>query len=107
MIEGQIYDVLNQAYVGDGVLGGHLPSPEVADSPDGRAKVLNVPSIVRILVFDRRTLVVVRSVYSNPDGSWQVSDINEYRVYIVLGVLNSGTHNAAIQDWVRPHVPEP
>lgn len=83
-------------------LGGSLPiDPANPDSPDGRARVLNQPAVVRIRVLERRTMALVADVRSNPDGSWKVERIADVE-YIVLGLDEAGRVNGAIQDWVRP-----
>lgn len=83
-------------------LGGDLPSdPGNPDSPDGRARVLNQPAVVRVRVLERRTMALVADVRSGPDGTWRVERIADVE-YIVLGLDEAGRVNAAIQDWVRP-----
>ncbi len=90
---------------GVGILAGF--APEEVDGPDGRAKKLNVPSIVQVIVFDRSSWQIVAAPRSGPDGTWQVEGLDPSRNYVVLGVDMHGTVNAAVQDWIKPHVPEP
>lgn len=91
--------------MGAGYLGGYPAEvPSDPDSPDGLARKLNVPSRVRILVMDRRTLRVVRSTLSKADGTWSVTGLDPEQYYIVFGFDDTHQVNAAIQDWVRPAV---
>lgn len=92
-------------YSGKGYLGGDLPSGE-EDAPDGRARILNVPSRVRITVLERGTLQLVGATVSDADGTWRVSGLSPDYVYMVIGSDERGLQNGAIQDWVRPAMPE-
>lgn len=90
---------------GDGILGGHPPL--VPEGPDGRARKLNVPARVRILVYEKIFGVCVRSTLSAPDGTWEVRGLNPDHHYTVIAYDDTEQLNAAIQDWIRPHVPGP
>lgn len=92
-------------YAGRGYLGGDLPQGEEVDAPDGRARILNVPSRVRITVLDRGTMQVVGAAISHADGTWRVSGLSLDFLYMVIGSDERGLQNAAIQDWVRPALP--
>jgi len=89
-------------YHGDGYVGGALPPDPNPDDLDGRAKILNVPSRVRIVVLDRRSLFCVASTLSGLDGTWSITGLNRAYQYMVLGYDGPGTVNAAIQDCVTP-----
>lgn len=89
-------------FQGRGYLGGEAPLTADPDEPDGRAKVLNVPSRVRIAVYERLSMVCVRSTISAPDGTWRVDYINPALRYVVIGFDDTGMQNAAIQDWITP-----
>lgn len=87
---------------GNGYLGGELPASADPDEPDGRAKIANVPSRVRIVVVERSTLFPVAAALSAADGSWKVEHLNENVVFTVMGFDDRGLVNGAIQDWVVP-----
>lgn len=92
---------------GKGYIAGEPPAGPGEEDPDGRARILNEPSVVRIDVFDRRRMEIVRSTRSAPDGTWRVNGLDPGRSYLVIGYDDRGVVNAAVQDWVQPHVPEP
>lgn len=90
---------------GLGIIGGS--APEGGGTDDGRAKKINVPSRVRVVVFERSSMLVVAATMSSAGGVWRVNWVNPSIDYVVVGYDDRGVVNAAIQDWVRPHVPEP
>lgn len=92
-------------YFGRGELGGRIPVG--GEEPDGRFRRVNVPSIGRVVALERNSGHLVRGVRSSADGSWRIHNLNEDLIYTVLGFDDLGGLNAAIQDWVKPHVPEP
>ena len=96
----------NHFYFGAGIFAGRAPDPEVPDSPDGRFRKLNQPARGRIVLLDRGSLRIVASTLSEEDGTWSIERLNESLFYMVLGLDDSGQQNAAIQDWVKPYVPE-
>ena len=91
-------------YLGNGYLAGQAPASPAPEDPDGRAKILNVPSRVRIVAFDRATHFPVSSTLSGVDGTWRISSLDENRKFFVVGFDDRGLVNAAIQDWITPHV---
>lgn len=95
------------AVAGHGFIGGEAPYSSDPEAPDGRSRILNEPARVRVLVISRLSLRAIDSVLSNPDGTWRVENLNPNMDFIVLGLDGLATVNAAVQDWVRPHVPEP
>ncbi len=40
------------------------------------------------------------------DGTWRIDGLTPVLDYMVIGRDDTGQQNAAIQDWVKPHVPE-
>ena len=90
---------------GPGMLAGTAPT--VPLGPDGRAKILNEPARVRVVAFDRHLMRPVASTLSRSDGTWEITNLDPARYYAVVGFDDAGGVNAAIQDWVKPHVPEP
>ncbi|MEJ2790086.1 MULTISPECIES: hypothetical protein [unclassified Pseudoxanthomonas] len=105
-----IFDMIisdRERFKGKGYLAGSLPPDPNPDHLDGRAKILNVPSRVRIVAVDRLTMVVVAGVRSAADGTWQIERLDPSRDFFVVGFNDAGTSNAAIQDWVRPALPAP
>jgi hypothetical protein len=95
-----------ELYKGPGYLAGELPPDPNPDELDGRARILNVPSRVRIVVFDRSSLKIVTATRSAPDGTWLVDRLDPSRTYMVIGLNDAGTSNGAIQDWIVPALPE-
>ena len=94
------------AYMGAGSFSGLAPDPQDPDSADGRFRVLNVPARGRVSVYERGSMKMVAETISAADGTWHISNINPDLQYAVIGWSDSGQQNAAIQDWVKPYVPE-
>ena len=91
---------------GPGMFAGLPPDPTDPDSPDGRFRKLNVPSRGRIVVYDRKSMTPVASTLSKADGTWEIRCLDPNRPFVVIGWDDLGQQNAAIQDWVKPAVPE-
>ena len=91
--------------LGTGVFAGLAPDPTNPDSPDGRFRKLNVPSRGRIVVYERASGRAIASTMSALNGTWQIDGLNPALFYTVIGFDDAAQQNAAIQDWVRPHVP--
>ena len=87
---------------GHGYIGGDPPATPDPDDPDGRYKLLNVPSQGRVDIYERRSRICVASVISESDGTWQVMNLNEALHYFVVGFDDRMLQNAAIQDWIVP-----
>lgn len=90
---------------GHGFLGGTAPDP-APNSPDGRTKIMNEPARVRVVAYSRVHDTIVGTALSAPDGTWLIEHINPELDLYVIGFDDRGLVNAAIQDWVKPHVPE-
>lgn len=90
------------AYVGRGYIGGDAPASADPEDPDGRAKIENVPSRVRVMVYDRSTMRCVGQAVSADDGTWRVEYLSLDHVYTVVGFDDRRLVNAAIQDWIVP-----
>ena len=93
-------------YRGNGYFSGLGPDPADPDSADGRFRKLNVPGQGRIVAYDRSSMQAVASTLSNPDGTWRIDALDPDRFYTVIGWDDAGVQNAAIQDWVKPALPE-
>lgn len=91
------------AIAGRGYLAGEAPTEEHPDR-DGRFRIMNSPAAGRVVVIDRRSLMVVGTTRSKVDGTWRVSGLDPRRDYLVIGLDDRGQHNGALQDWVRPFV---
>lgn len=91
-------------FSGKGYLGGDLPTSGDPDAPDGRARIMNVPARVRVVVLERVGFQLVASTISKPDGTWRVPGLSLDYNYLVIGLDERGQQNAAVQDWVRPAV---
>lgn len=87
---------------GNGYLAGEPPATSDPDEPDGRFKILNVPSRGRVSVFERHSMSCIASVLSEPDGTWRVGHVDPARHYFVVGFDDRMLQNAAIQDWISP-----
>ena len=92
---------------GHGYFAGEAPASGDPDAPDGRAKILNVPSRIRIGIYQRQTMLCVANVLSESNGLWRVNGLNADQHYTVIGFDNAGLVNAAIQDWVKPEPYDP
>lgn len=103
----EIHSVRAGVHSGRGLLGGHVPPSPEPSSPDGRAKKLNVPARIRVCAYERSTMQCIASTRSAPDGTWEIAGLNPSLFFTVIGFDDRGIVNAAVQDWVQPHVPEP
>ncbi|WWW33863.1 hypothetical protein V8017_11625 [Stenotrophomonas rhizophila] len=91
-------------WAGKGYLAGDAPVGSDPDAPDGRFKILNQPSVGRIVVLERTSMIVVAMARSTPAGIWRVRGLNPSMRYMVLGIDDRGLQNAAVQDWVLPAI---
>lgn len=94
------YLTKRQEFAGTGYLAGEAPDSGDPDSPDGRFKILNVPSRGRVVAFERSSMRVVASTLSKPDGTWRIDGLSTTVEYTVIGFDDRGLQNAAIQDWI-------
>jgi hypothetical protein len=87
---------------GNGYFAGESPAvPSDPESPDGRARILNVPSRVRVVIYERGMLPVAE-VLSAADGTWRVDHLDRSLPFTICGFVGESVGvNAAIQDWVR------
>lgn len=91
---------------GNGYLAGSAPASDASDAPDGRFKILNVPSIGRVVALERSTFRMAGSTLSKADGTWRIEGLARDKYFLVMGFDDRGRVNAAIQDWVKPAVAE-
>lgn len=89
-------------WAGKGYLAGNAPVGADPEAPDGRFKILNQPTVGRVMVFDRSSMAVVAMTRSSPAGTWRVRGLDPNVHYTVLGFDDRGLQNAAVQDWVLP-----
>ena len=94
-------------FVGRGYIAGEPPASSALGEPDGRFKILNVPSRGRIGVYERGSMLCVRSTCSGADGTWRVENLSTAYTYVVIGFDDRHIENAAIQDWIMPAVEAP
>lgn len=88
---------------GPGYLAGETPAdPDDPDSPDGRTRIDGALASIRVQVQSRIGNVVVAQTRSAADGTWRVDSLNPDMEFVVLGLDDSGTVNAAIQDRIKP-----
>lgn len=73
-------------------------------SGDGIVTVNEQPSRRRIYVFDEETMRWVRDVYSNPDGSYLIDNLDETRSYTLMGKDTHGKHPPITYDVMFPKV---
>lgn len=78
----------------------------IAGRGDGILTVGGEPAERRILLFDRDTFKLVRSVWSNPNGTYLFDRINPDREYLVLAIDHKKQYEPVAYDFVRPAVPE-
>lgn len=96
-------DPRNYRFLGNGYFAGEpAVDPDDPDSPDGLARILNVPTRVKIIVLEHGSWLVVASTISGADGSWRIDWLDPNRYYTVLGIDGAAAVNSAIQDWVKP-----
>ncbi len=89
------FDLGGRCYV-----AGKAPDPSDPSSIDGRFRMVNVPSVGRIVVLERSTLRVAGTTLSRADGTWRIDGLSGKREFLVLGLDDQGRYNAAVQDWV-------
>lgn len=94
-------------FSGHGLLAGMAPVDADPESPDGRFKRLNVPSRGRVVAFERSTMRPIAMTRSADDGTWLITGLNPDTIFTVVGFDDEGLVNAAIQDWITAHLPEP
>lgn len=102
----RVRSALGRGYSGPGYFAGQAPDPAVPDSPDGRFRILNEPARGRVQVFERSSMICVADTLSSATGEWHIGYLNPALFYVVIGWDDAGQQNAAIQDWVKPYVPE-
>lgn len=49
-------------------------------------------------------MLCVWSGLSAADGTWRADFLSNHYRYVVMGFDDTGVVNAAIQDWITPHV---
>jgi len=91
---------------GNGFLAGSAPASEAPEGPDGRFRILNVPAVGRIVAMERSSFRLAASTLSASDGTWRIEGLAPDKYFLVMGFDDRGRVNAAIQDWVKPAVPE-
>jgi len=69
---------------------------------DGIIKENDVGAVRRVVVFLRSDMSVVASTFSHSDGTWEISNTNEYPVDSLYAIAfdDSGIFNARIADFV-------
>lgn len=90
---------------GRGFIGG-LPASGPGEA-DGLARVMNVPGVVRIRVYESRSGRLVAATTSAPDGAWRIDGLALNVPFRVIGMDPSRQVNSAIQDWVYAAPMEP
>ncbi len=94
----------NTFWAGAGYLAGEAPVDLDPESPDGRTRIDGALASCRVVVMSRIGLVVVAETRSAADGTWRVDNLDPAVEYIVVGLDDTGTTNAAIADRIRPAV---
>ena len=92
---------------GHGYFAGEAPGSADPAAPDGRAKIANVPSRVKVCVFERQTMLCLATTLSDSTGLWKIAGLLPSVPFTVVGFDNAATVNAAIQDWVKPEPYDP
>src|SRR5690606_38497200 len=87
-------------FSGRGRLAGDAPAGP--DDGDGRARVMNVPGRINIVITEPFTLAVVARTISRDDGTWEVPYLDVTKPFTVIGIDVTRQVNSAIQDWVYP-----
>lgn len=86
---------------GAGYLAGEPPATSDPDDPDGRARIINVPSRVRVEAYERAGMQCITQTVSAPDGTWRILGVSPDIDLVVIGFNDTGATNAAVQDWIR------
>lgn len=92
---------------GHGYFAGEAPAGADPDAPDGRAKIANVPSRLKVCVYERQTMLCLATTLSDSSGLWRIAGLLPSLPFTVIGFDNAGSVNAAIQDWVKPEAYDP
>lgn len=95
-------ELRNPAHLtGFGFLAGSLPVSAGQDVPDGRFRIMNVPSVGRVVAVERSTFRIAGSALSRSDGTWRIEGLPLDVFFLVVGLDDRGNYNAAVQDWVK------
>lgn len=96
-----VFDRANRTVFGG--LGRLAGDPaQSSEENDGRAKILNTPGRVDIVLLEPGTYQVVARTTSREDGTWQIAFVDTEQQFTVIGVDPMRAVNSAIQDWVYP-----
>jgi hypothetical protein len=86
-----------------GMLGGFSPPDPNPNEYDGRARLFNVPAVMRISVHDasQHAAPIIKQTYSAEDGTWQLHALpNETRLMVVY--WNDGQYTQLVGAEVLP-----
>lgn len=95
-------------YAGDGYIAGEPSTGPLDPLPDGLVRRNNVPSALRVVLYDKVSHRPVADTVSAPDGTYRMSHLLRLRpgtsmpvVYYAIAFDNEpATQNAAIQDHI-------
>jgi hypothetical protein len=88
---------------GYGFIGGWPPPDPNPDGYDGRAKVMNVPSAMRITVHDASAPLapILRQAWSRTDGTWHIGALpTETRLLVMF--WNDGQYTTVVGGETHP-----
>lgn len=78
----------------------------IAGGGDGIVTVGGVPASRQILLFERERFVLVRSTWSNGDGTYLFDRLNPDFEYMVLAVDHKKQYEPVAYDFVVPALPD-
>ena len=103
---GSVNEILNNDLIGHTHLlfGGH--GRIGGDLPTGIVTVRDNPARRRVVLMDRQSLKTVATQWSNPDGSYGFTHLDETRDFILFALDHLKEYEPPAYDWVRPVISE-
>lgn len=93
--------IQSSPFGGAGFLAGEAPPDPNPLEYDGRTKVLNVPSPMRVLLLDGLTRRPVAQTFSAADGTWRIDGIRPGHRFAVE-FINDGQYTTLVGAEVLP-----
>lgn len=87
--------VSNPLYGGSGYFAGESP---------GLVTVNGRPARRQIFVMDRLSMKIVGGTWSDEDGTWRISHLNQNRKYLIIALDHKQEYEPVAWDWVSPVV---
>ena len=70
----------------------------------GIVTVAGLPSVRRVFLFDIATMMVIRSTWSRPDGTYLLLHLDPKRYYLIMARDHLGQYEPIAYDWMQPEI---